>query len=219
MTSLPLGERLIRKERPYELMITAFQQYSDAKAPITFGLIGFVGGIFIGEIFLATLIGTSSVEVFATGLFKLYPMIAWPLAPFLHQGVVHFTSNVVGLILFGLPVEDELSSRQYAVFSVVVAALSTALGAVLMASGTTKPIAFYGISGVVYALAGFAFVHFATHESRMEVIEWIAFVGGAAAVLHVGFDVLTGLLISGNTINGGHLTGLIVGISVSRLRK
>lgn len=212
MNLTQVRDLLVREEPPLKLLKSASQQYLDAEAPITYWLITLMIVVFIGEIILSTAFGTSSIQVFATGSFKLFPVLAWTFAPLLHQGVMHFLGNVAGLAIFGLPLEKQLPPRRYVAFIIIAGYVSTAFGAAFLAPFTEKGLAFYGTSGVVFALAGFSLIHFAPKSNELDVIEWIALLFGIGAMFTVIMDVFTGPYLHSNWINGGHMSGFITGI-------
>ncbi len=63
---------------------TAYQEYLQANSTITYALLTVVAVVFLVEVVLTAVIGLQSVQVFATGLFGLYPWIAWSFLPVLH---------------------------------------------------------------------------------------------------------------------------------------
>jgi membrane associated rhomboid family serine protease len=215
MTAVPLIDRLLHP-KPGAHLMRALSQYRDMEAPWTFGVVSVVSGIFILEVLLTIAVGAPSVEVIATGLFGVAPLVAWPLSPVIHQGIVHFGANIGGLLLFGIPLEAELYDRTFVTLVVLSAVGSTIVGSLLFSLTTTGPIAYYGISGVLYALAGFAVITYGRKPNSLEPIEWLALLGGVSAGIAVGGDVLSGVMLTDQTINGGHASGLLIGLGLSR---
>lgn len=190
----------------------ALAEYTDHSAPVTYGLIGLVVGVFAVEMVYAYTRGLGSTRVFATGLFGLVPWLAWPLAPLLHSGSLHFLASVGGLWLLGLPVEQHWRRWRYAAFLFASGYLATAIGVLFIAPFTEKAIAFYGSSGMIYALAGFALAYLPFQRGRVTASEWLAVFVGAIALLSVASDPFTGPYFAPDWINGGHLGGLVVGL-------
>lgn len=94
---------------------------------------------------------------------------------------------------------------------VIAAYCSTVAGSLLLLATTSPPIAFYGISGVVFAFAGFAVVQYGRRCTIDTPPQQIAFLGGLAAVITVAKDILLGV-VTGSPINGGHTAGLLIGV-------
>lgn len=193
------------------LLWEALQENRAHRAPVTYSVIGFVVGIFAVELVFTYRIDAESTRVFATGLFGVLPYAAWPLSPFLHRGVLHFGSSLVGLWLLGLPIEQHWNRWWYAVFLLGSGYLATAAGVALMAPFTTQNVAFYGSSGMIYALGGFAVVYFPRWFGQVRTSEWFAAFVGGVAVVTVAVNLVTGPYFAAEWVNGGHLGGLGVG--------
>jgi len=191
---------------------TAFAQYRATSAPVTLTLIWIVTAVFAVEVALTVLFGVRSIRVFATGSFKLYPELAWLFAPVLHAGLGHFLANIVGLLAVGIPLERHFTPGRFGGFLLATAYLSTLGGWVAKTVFTTIPIAVYGISGTVFAVAGYALIHFGRSSEPLKAFEWIAFLVGVAVAVTVGIDLLTGPFLHPDWINGGHATGLLIGV-------
>lgn len=214
MSSFSLIDRLVQPP-PGVYLVEALSQYRDKEAPWIFGLIALVSGIFVLEVFLTIAVGAKSVEVIATGLFGVAPLIAWPLSPFIHQGIFHFSANIGGLLLFGIPLEAQLADSKYVTLLGVAAVVSTVVGSILFSVTTTGPIAYYGISGVLYALAGYAVTHYTRKPDSLEPIEWLALLGGVSAGVAVVSNILMGVVLSEHPVNGGHVSGFVIGLALA----
>lgn len=202
-----------------EVVWEALRENWDRQAPVTYAVIGFVVGIFAVEVVFTLTRGLAGIHVFATGLFGVAPYVAWPLSPFLHRGSLHFGSSLVGLWLLGVPVEQYWTRWRYAAFLLASGYVATAVGVATMAPFTTKSVAFYGSSGMIFALGGFALVYFPRWFGEVKTSEWLATFVGAVALLTVVIDPLTGPYLTAEWINGGHLGGLVVGLVVGLWRR
>ncbi len=197
----------------------AVRENWNRRAPVTYAVIGFVVGIFAFEVVFTLTRGLAGIQVFATGLFGVAPYLAWPLSPFLHRGVLHLGSSLAGLWLLGLPVEEHWRRWRYVAFLLASGYIATTVGVVTMAPFTGKNIAFYGSSGMIFALGGFAVVFFPRWFGEVETSEWLATLVGAVAVVTVAVDPLTGPYLTPDWVNGGHLGGLVVGMVVGRWKR
>jgi len=221
------------------MLKTLIQEYNEAwkASPVTRQLIILIVGVFICEILLSIFLSLRSVQVFATGLFGVYPWLAWSLSPLLHRGVPHFLSNFFFLVLVGVPIEKHWSSwKRYSIFLVATGYITILSGALILQSSTDQSVAFYGISGVVYAIAGFSLTHLPRCRIDTEIemghsigneeivtrirsldLNWVekfAVIVGVITLLSVILDLLTGLYIEHQGINGGHLSGFVIGATV-----
>lgn len=139
------------------------------------------------------------------------------LSPFLHRGAPHFLSNVLVLLVLA-PQERHFSPGGYWVFLLGGLALALGVGyAVLSTYSPASNVAVYGISGLGYALAGFALTRAAGNPEGRSELDLIAAVIGVSSVLTVAVDLLTNLPGAPAAVNGGHLTGLVFGLLVGAL--
>ncbi|WP_276273581.1 rhomboid family intramembrane serine protease [Haloarcula litorea] len=189
----------------------AHQQYLEADSTATYVLMTFVAAVFLVEVAMTAVIGLSSIQVFATGIFGVYPWIAWPFSPVLHRGILHFGASLVGLTVVGIPIESHWSRKRYIIFLVATGYVTVALGAAFMAIFSEKQLAFYGTSGVIYALAGYSLTHLPRRHDDLNLTEWFAVFIGAMALITVLIDPFTGPYFEPRWINGGHTSGLIIG--------
>lgn len=201
------------------LLWEAFQENRGHRAPVTYSVIGFVVGMFAVELVFTYQYDLASTRVFATGLFGVAPTVAWALSPFLHKGVFHFFASLLGLWLLGLPIEQSWGRWQYAIFLLGSGYLATAAGVALLVPFTAQDVAFYGSSGMIYALSGFAVVYYPRWFGEVRKSEWLAVFVGAVGLLYVLVDLVTGPFLTAEWVNGGHLGGLVVGVLVGFLEK
>lgn len=138
------------------------------------------------------------------------------MAPLLHRGLLHWIASVVGLVFLGSAIERHWSRWRYIGFLLFSGYGATAAGAVVMRAFTDSQIAFYGTSGIVFALAGFALVHLPWSHLRVTQVEWFAAFIGVVALLQVIADPLTGPYFDPYWINGGHAAGLVIGAVAAR---
>jgi membrane associated rhomboid family serine protease len=134
----------------------------------------------------------------------------------LHGGLAHVVPNVLTLFVFGRIAEAHLSKSRFAAMVLLAAAGSiAALAGWGIAFGSDPNIAVYGISGVVFAAAGFALVHVPQH-GRVTDLELLALLFGVCAAGLVGIEILTTVLLrSPASINVGHAAGLFVGVGTA----
>jgi membrane associated rhomboid family serine protease len=162
-------------------------------------------------------------------LFLERPAVAWPLSTFLHRDATHFLGNAVLLVATGIEAQRHLSTRQYLALFVAAAVATPLVGLAARRPFVDGPVAVYGISGFVFALATCLLVHFslahdaalATAEGvdpRRHPLEGFAVLLGVSALLLVAFDVGTALLSGGRGVNGGHLGGVLVGLGAGVVR-
>jgi len=193
-----------------------FHEYVAARAPVTYAISGVIIGVFLFEVWYIQTTSVGSINVFATGLFGVYPALGWLLSPFLHQNLTHFAGNLVIFWMLGLAVERHWSKWRYMGFLLGVGYVSTFLGAGFVALFSPEQVAFYGSSGMVFALAGFALIHFLRPHIEIRKIEWFGVFIGILALVMVLIDPLTGPYFDSHWINGGHLAGFICGLGFGR---
>jgi membrane associated rhomboid family serine protease len=199
------------------------RQLIGRSAPVTKRLLYAIAGVFLLEGALSAWLG-APLSVAAGMLFVETPLVAWLLSPFLHIGVLHFTANYLLLWVLGVAIEPTMTRDRY-VGLVVVGAAVAGLGAYLsLAPFTTEPIAAYGASGVVYALAMYALITpiaatlsgavplEAALTDTQEIVQLAALLGVAAA-LTVVLDIARGPALVAGGVNGAHLGGAAVGMA------
>jgi membrane associated rhomboid family serine protease len=127
----------------------------------------------------------------------------WTLftAALLHANPIHLLVNLVGLGLFGFLLEREIGWPRLALLAVVSAAASSACAALIHAGGVTV-----GISGVVFALIGWALVRDRHRTRALGAIAWPSIIVG-----------LVYTFLSPGTSIGGHVGGLIAGVALARV--
>ena len=126
----------------------------------------------------------------------------WTLftAALLHGNPFHLVLNLVGLGLFGWLLEREIGWPRLALVAVVSAAASSACSALIHAGGVTV-----GVSGVVFALVGWALVRDPHRTRALGALAWPFIVVG-----------LVYTFLTPGTSIGGHLGGLIAGVVLAR---
>ena len=195
-------------------------QHRSLSAPVTDLLAVAVCGIYAIQAVQTALWGAPSVFEATNYVYLHAPWLAWPLSPLLHGGLAHVVPNVVTLFLFGRIAETHLTRRRFTTMAFAAAAGSiAALAGWNMVFAAESPVAVYGISGVVFAAAGFAVVHFPSHD-RVTDLELLAVLFGLCAVALVGVQALAALLFrSPATINVGHAVGLLVGLGTAAVSR
>lgn len=171
-----------------------------------------VTSVFFLEVAAVRLLGGGSVERLVGYLFVRYPLPTWVLAPVLHRDVGHWAVNV-GMLGLLLPVESSLSKRNYGALFFGAGVVSTYFGGwYLLTFGNEPTVAFYGTSGFVYGLAGFALCDVGSRRRRAEA-DWVVFCIGISALVVVASDLLAALS-SPLALNPGHVFGFVVGVGV-----
>ena len=195
-------------------------QHRSLSAPVTDLLSVAVCGVYAIQAAQAVFWGVPSVFEATNYVYLRAPWLAWPLSPLLHGGLAHVVPNVVTLFLFGRIAEAHLPRRRFAAMAFVAAAGSIAALAGWSVIFAAEPhVAVYGISGVVFAAAGFAAAHFPGHD-RVTDLELLAVLFGLCAVALVGVQALAALLLrSPATINVGHAVGLLVGLGTAAVSR
>lgn len=189
---------------------------------LTFALVSITTLVYLGQT-LAAIWLDASVQGVTVYLFLAYPAVAWPLSPFLHSGNPHFLANVGMLVLTGIEAQRHLSNRQYVGLFLVSAVVTAIVGAATMLPFADGPVASYGISGFVFALATYLLVHLSlAHDVPVVTpegfnfdrhpLEILGILLGVSVVLLVSIDVGQALLNGFRGVNGGHLGGAVVGV-------
>lgn len=190
---------------------TAFREYNETESTITYLLMALIAAVFILEIVVTGFKSLRSIQVFAAGVFGVYPWFAWPLSPLLHRGILHFAASVAGLIIVGIPVERHWQWKRYSAFLVLTGYVTILFGAGVWWVFSDQQLAFYGTSGIIYALAGYSLTHLPRKHTDLNLIEWFAVFIGAVALISVLADPFTGPYFEPRWINGGHTSGFVIG--------
>ncbi len=195
---------------------TTFRAYVTSDAMVTYVVIGLIAVVFLIEILMTALFSLGSIQGFATGIFTVHPTAAWSISPVLHRGFLHFAASVCGLLIVGIPVEQHWARSRYTVFLILIGYGTIAAGAGVLWAFAEQPVAFYGTSGVIYALAGYSLTHLPRQHTALNAVERAAVVIGVLALLSVVLDTLTGPYFAAQWVNGGHISGFIIGAVVGR---
>jgi membrane associated rhomboid family serine protease len=193
---------------------TGYQQYKESDSTITYLLMILVAAVFLIEILVTAFRGLGSIQIFATGVFGVYPWIAWPFAPLLHKGILHFAASLVGLTVVGLPIEKHWTWKRYTVFLVLTGYATILAGAAVLGTFSDQQLAFYGTSGIIYALAGYSLTHLPRKHDGLDLVEMFAIFIGFVALVSVLVDPFTGPYFEPRWINGGHTFGFLIGAAV-----
>lgn len=121
-------------------------------------------------------------------------------AALLHGNPFHLILNLVGLGLFGWLLEREIGWPRLALLAIVSAAASSACSALIHAGGVTV-----GVSGIVFALVGWALVRDPHRTRALGALAWPFIVVG-----------LVYTFLTPGTSIGGHLGGLVAGVVLAR---
>ena len=196
---------------------TLWRQYRAARTRTTLTVIALTSAVFLLQVVATWVTGAPSVRALTAVLYLEGGDTVFLLSPFLHRGIPHFVSNVLVLLVLA-PQERHLSPGGYWLF--LVGGLALALGtgyAVLLAYSPASNVAVYGISGLGYALGGFALTRAIGDPEGRSELDLIAAVIGGSSVLTVAVNVLTTLPQTPAAVNGGHVSGLVFGLVVGVL--
>jgi membrane associated rhomboid family serine protease len=226
-----LGEAESMKEtnKIFAEFLTSFwKQGSSPYAPVTAVLAALVLIFFGAQIavdslfrdgFLVSLISTLSEPDYLRGvtawIFHEFPFLAWPLSPFLHKGILHFTANIALLALFGKYVEAQFKTRHFILWFIVITLVSKPVHAWISLQMSTKPdVAVYGISDFVFSLAFYSAIRL-YYSKRKNEFEYVAWMIGILAVLIVSSNAVFAIWQgSVDPVNPGHFVGGLSGIAV-----
>ena len=193
------------------------RQYRSARTGTTLTLVSLTAVVFLLQVVGTSLTGARSVRALTAFLYLHGDDSVYLLSLFLHRGVPHFLSNVLVLLALA-PQERHFSPRGYWAFVATGAVLTLGVGyAVLLAYSPEANVAFYGISGLGYALGGFALVRGLRFRGRLTELDVVAALVGLSSVVAVGGNLLASLPHAPVDVNGGHLSGLLFGLAVGAL--
>ena len=204
---------------PFERGVrTVVVHHRSLSAPVTDLLAVVVCAVYAAQAFQTVRWGAPSVFVATNYAYLSVPLLAWPLSPLLHGGLVHVVPNLLTLLAFGRIVEAHLTTHRFAAMAAVAAVASiAALAGWGLVFGSRPYVAAYGISGVVFAAGGFAVVHFPAHEQVTD-LELLAVLFGVCAVALTGVEsVGAAVSLSPAGVNVGHVMGLAVGLGTAAL--
>jgi membrane associated rhomboid family serine protease len=170
--------------------------------------------VYNAEIVVRLALGAPTVRLAMDYSFLNYPKVAWPLAPVLHRDALHLGANVLMLVVLA-PVEARMTRRQFLVLVAVSAYVSVLCGALWLLTFTEKGfVAFYGISGTVFAMAGYGLVaSVGDYRAGEEVSVPLAFMG-VVVIVAVVLDVWGAVTGGPLALNMGHTTGIALGVSL-----
>jgi len=122
-------------------------------------------------------------------------------AMFIHFGVAHFFTNVMGLLIFGMRVERYFG-RTVLVLTYIFAGLMGSVFSLYFTRGYAA-----GASGAIYGLIGVIFAYTRITGRSIELMNWYIL------FLFAGMGIAMGLMTAG-VDNFGHLGGLIGGFII-----
>lgn len=211
-----------------EFLTSSWQQGSSPYAPVTavlaalvlivFGAQIAVDSLFSGS-FLVSLTSTLLEPGYLRGvtawIFHHFPFLAWPLSPFLHKGILHFTANIALLALLGKYVEPQVKTRYFILWFIVITLMSKPAHAWISLQMSTKPnVAVYGISDFVFSLTFYSAIrlYYSKRKNEFEFVTWMI---GMLAVLMVGSNAVFAIWQgSVEAVNPAHFVGGLSGIAV-----
>jgi len=131
---------------------------------------------------------------------------------FVHGGIGHLLSNMIGLLFFGITVERKIGSKEFLLLYLLSGTLCGILSLVVYILSGTMYVFLMGASGAVFAIL----LAYAVLYPRSVIYLW-AIVPIPAPVLVIGYAALETLhLIGGSNTGVAHSTHLI-GFAVSWL--
>ncbi|SHG43825.1 rhomboid family intramembrane serine protease [Halobaculum gomorrense] len=196
---------------------TLRRQYRTARIRTTLTVVALTSAVFLLQLLATWATDAPSVRALTAFLFLEGGDAVFLLSPFLHRGTAHFLSNVLVLLVLA-PQERHFSPGGYWLFLVAAATLALGVGYAVLAAYSPAPnVAVYGISGLGYALGGFALTRAVGNPDDASEVDLIAAVIGVSSVITVVVNLLTSLPGSPAGVNGGHLTGLAFGLLVGAL--
>ncbi|WP_277553904.1 rhomboid family intramembrane serine protease [Halobaculum limi] len=196
---------------------TLARQYRTAHTQTTLTLAFVTVVVFILQVAGATLTGLPSVRSFTALLYLEGGRSVYLLSLFLHRGPLHLLSNLLVLVVLA-PQERHFSPGGYWAFVVTAATASLAAGYLVLLQFSPEPnVAFYGISGLGYALGGFALARGIRFRHTLTELDTLAAVVGITSLLDVVWNLAAALPDAPLAVNGGHLVGLVVGLLVGSL--
>ncbi|MFC7097790.1 rhomboid family intramembrane serine protease [Halobaculum marinum] len=188
-------------------------QYRAAHTGTTLTLVALTSAVFLLQLVGTALTGADSVRQLTAYLFLEGGDAVYLLSLFLHRGPLHFLSNVLVLLVLA-PQERHFSPGGYWTFVATAAVASLATGyAVLLAYSPQPNVAFYGISGLGYALAGFALARGVRFRDGLSELDLVAAAVGVTSTVAVAANLLVSLPDAPVAVNGGHLAGVVVGLA------
>jgi rhomboid protease GluP len=177
--------------------------------PLTVGLIGLLGVVFLAELAgdalesPGALVAAGALESGAVRAGQYWRLLS---ATFLHGGIDHLIGNVVALLILGMVCEHAFGRRQFALLYLA----SAIAGSLLSLAVSTGPSV--GASGAIFGLQGAAIVLFRRHRDRLLVRDRrIGLVLLAWALYAIANGLMTPWID-----NGAHIGGMLGGALVSR---
>ncbi len=130
---------------------------------------------------------------------------------FLHFGIAHLAFNLLGLWIFGAPIEGGRGSLRFALLLVVSAVCSHL--AQFQATAATN---FGGLSGAVYGLVGYLLIWNLGNAHRGLIVHY-PLLGLMLVWMLLGFSGLLDLLLGIRMANFAHLGGFLAGVALAFL--
>ncbi len=166
------------------------------------------------------------LQIFAAsqGLMEKYFVLQTPLAEhpwtavtavFAHSGINHLTSNLTGLILFGIPVAYKASKLKFYLFFIItgsLAGISQVLTSYYMYNlGIgSEPVGVVGASGAIFAVIGYFMTsnRVSNYTSNLipipNKIRYLLYIAVATWITFATASPQSALI--------GHFTGLLIGL-------
>lgn len=208
------------------LMSTLVDEVRETEAPATHKILLLIAFTFVFQLAIA-IIGGGNVRGATAWLFLNFPIPAWSLSFFFHQGFRHLIANIAIIGILGMIVEPRFSETKFWIFALTTGYLSTVTNGLMTAFWSSQPVSSYGASGFGFALAAYALFNLrfdqkspffltTVEDSRLQEIGGIISIAAFVSTLT---DPLTGVPFTANWINFAHLSGFSFGLAVAILAK
>lgn len=216
------------------------------KHSVTFGLVGFITAVFLGQVTLTNQGEFDSIRSFSESLFLANPQFGWFFAPFLHKGYPHFFKNVILIGFTGYFAEQHLSRRAYLVGVLGVGYVTIGLEALYLLATEGGPVMVISASGTALSIATYTGFHLSlSHDFLSEIdgygkwandywdsftkaplqtvedtMAYFSMVTGLIYPLVQSLNDWTGLLSASNSVAGiAHLVGILCGLLTAMIQR
>jgi len=157
--------------------------------------------IFINVLFFFTISFNLEIQYLFVQInyYVIYELELWRLitAMFIHGDILHLFSNMIGLLLFGATLENNLSKFKFLAIYFISGLIGNIFSLILLPINTIS----LGASGGVFGLIGAAFVLIAMEKDRSLIL---------IGVIYLSYFIFTSLAPGINL--WAHLFGLLIGI-------
>lgn len=150
--------------------------------------------------------------VITNNLFTLtYPLLSNPVSlivnVYSHIGLTHLTSNLIGLIIFGLIVETVTDWKRFHLFFITTGVISASTQVIYNSLIIGSNVGVIGASGAIFGLIGYVFTGNKITVSFMDSIGLI----GKTTLIIISSVIITLSTGGANVALVAHATGFIIG--------